>query len=304
MNPRSLALAFATTVLIIASCGREDRKPQRAVNPPDSLIYRRTDVPFTPRFDMPSPSTMQAARSMDEIERLMENGLHEQARKQLDVYLAEGGDHPRAFYLRGRNDYMHGDWALAAPWFEKAVDRSPSYLEPRVMLAYCFLKLERFVAAEGVFAEIDRLLPKAPWGPYGMGIVAHQRGDNARATKLLDDALGRDPRHVPALRVRAELARIANDPMLEQRLLLRHIAEEPTASAFARLGEIAAANQRPQDARRHYERSYDLEADHGTARRLAELATQRGDSAESRRWQQLAGITPQPAAAKGKPGQQ
>jgi tetratricopeptide (TPR) repeat protein len=168
-----------------------------------------------------------------------------------------------------------------------------------VALAQSNLKLKRLAAAENVFGDLDRLAPKMAWGPYGMGAIAAMRGDLKRAVALLDEALGRDPRHAPSLRVRADLAAQAGDVELEERMLGRYLTEVPSAAwAHARLGDLAIRADHLEDARRSFLQAYALQPDATTARRLAELAQRRDDHAEARLWQERAGTLPADAKAK------
>ena len=89
-----------------------------------------------------------------------------------------------------------------------------------------------------------------------------------------------------------------NNPVLEEQLLGRFLALEPdSAWAYARLGELALAANRLDEAQRSFLRSYELEPDNTIARRLAELAQRRDDTVEANRWQERAGTRAAPAAA-------
>jgi tetratricopeptide (TPR) repeat protein len=285
---------LALCVFLLAfACGCTKRDPAYADKSP-SLIPRRGDVPFTPQVEPPSDDTLALSRRIDEINALMERGLFDQAQKQLDDFFAGGESHPRAFFLQGKLHERVGAHEAAIPWYQKAVGASPRWGEPRIHLAQCYHKLNRLAAAEGVFDELDRLMPKSPWGPYGKGLIAKQRGDSPRATTLLDEALARDPKHPNSLRLRAEFARADKDSLLQEQLLRRYLAEEPHDSgAYYELGDIAAAAGRAGEAKRSFTTSYDLEPQLETARRLAELAVMRGDKADARVWQERAGITPE-----------
>lgn len=282
------AAFIALAALSLFGCGKRD--PHYAATTP-GLVYRRNDVAFTPRVASPADNTLALSRRIDAITSLMDQGLFEQAQKRLDEFFAAGETHPRAHFLQGRLFERRGEFEPAIPWFQKAVESSPRWAEPRVHLAQCYYKLNRLVAAEGVFDEIDRLAPQGPWGPYGKGVVANRRGDSARAIMLLDEALAREPRHAPSLRARAELAKGADEAALKENLLRRYLAEEPRdADAHFQLGELAAADGKAVEARRSFLASYDLDSQPATARRLAELALQRGDRAEAKLWQERAGI--------------
>lgn len=279
--------AVALALLLgLAACGDADREPT-----PPGLIPRRADVPFGDARPTVDVGSLAEARRIDEIEKLIDQGLDARAQDRLTIYFADGLRHPRACDLQGRLLVRRGDRAGAVPWFEKAVEASPRWFEPRVRLADCYLKLERLLAAEQVFREIDHLAPKRPWGPYGMAAVAHVRGETQQAIERADEALRRDGDHGPTLRLRAELARVAGDRQLEERLVRRYVAVEPEdAEGIRHLADLDLAAGRPTDARRGYERAWELDRDPTIARRLTELAQARGDAADAARWRERAGL--------------
>jgi tetratricopeptide (TPR) repeat protein len=239
------------------------------------------------------------SRQLDSIQHAMDEGLYESARKQLNALIQDGCQHPTVFYLEAKLLYQQGNFEGALPWCDRAIAASPYWVDPRVVLAQSYIRLKRLAGAENVYGDLDRLAPRLAWGPYGIGVVALMRGDQARATILLDEALHRDPQHAPSLRVRAELAQ-GKDPLLEENLLGRLIALEPdSAWAYARFGELALAENKLDDAHRAFLRSYELEPDVTTARRLAELAQRRDDPTEAKHWQERAGtkVAPPPVPA-------
>lgn len=252
----------------------------------------------------PSVASLQEAQEMDDIRGLMDDGLYDQARTRLTKLLDGGCLHPQAFLLRAQLHYQQGELEQTIPWCNRALEASSWWIEPRLLLAQSFMRLKRLGAAENVLSDLDRLAPKLPWGPYGTGSIAAMRGDFARATTLMDEALQRDPNHVPSLRLRARLAAMNKEPELEERLLGRYLAQVPDSQgAYQRLGELALAGNRLEDARRAFLQSYDLRPLPETARRLAELAQRRGDTAEAQAWQERAGTTGK-ADAKLKPDEQ
>jgi tetratricopeptide (TPR) repeat protein len=271
--------------------------PSAADNFPDPVLRQlarsRWVGPFSPAPGQPSAAAVAEAREVDAIRQLMDDGLYDQVRQRLKALLDGGCRHPEAFLLQARLLYLQSAFADAAPWCDQAIAASPYWIEPRVLLAQCYIRLKRLGAAENVFADIDRLGPKSPWGPFGMGAVAAMRGHHDRAVALLDEALRRDLRHAPSLRGRMELAAQDRQTELEERLLARYLAEEPTSAwAQARQGDLAVAAGRLEDARRAYLRSYELVPQPTIARRLAELAQQRGDEVDASRWQGKAGVAP------------
>ncbi|MBA3701112.1 MAG: tetratricopeptide repeat protein [Planctomycetes bacterium] len=252
----------------------------------------------------PSPASLKEAREMDDIRGLMDDGLYDQARTRLTTLLDAGCLHPQAFLLRAQLYYQQGELEQTIPWCNRALETSSWWLEPRLLLAQTYMRLKRLGAAENVLSDLDRLAPKLPWGPYGTGSIAAMRGDFPRATLLLDEALRRDPDHISSLRLRARLATMNKEPELEERLLGRYLAQVPDSQgAYQRLGELALAGNRLEDARRAFLQSYELRPLPETARRLAELAQRRGDTAEAQEWQERAGTTGK-ATAKPMPDEQ
>ncbi len=258
--------------------------------------------PFRAVAARPTINDLADARHMDAVQQLVDDGLYDQARAQLDGLLGGGFAHPVAFMLKAQLTEQAGDTEAAIPWYDRAIAASPLWFEPRIRLADVFVRLKRLSAADAIFVDIDRLAPQAPWGPYGRGVIAAMSGDAASATKLLDEALARDPQHQPSLETRASLARQAGDTEREATLLNRYIALTPDAGwAYARLGELAAGANRPNDAAQLLTRAYELDPDPATARRLADLAQARGDDPDAARWRRLAGIAAAPAEAPPAP---
>ena len=246
----------------------------------------------------PSPASLAEAQAMDDIRGLMDDGLFDQARTRLTALLDAGCLHPQAFLLRAQLHYQQGELEETIPWCNRALESSSWWLEPRLLLAQTYMRLKRLGAAENVLSDLDRLAPTLPWGPYGTGSIAAMRGDFPRATQLLDEALRRDPDHVSSLRLRARLAAMNKEPELEERLLGQYLAHVPDSQgAYQRLGDLALAANRLEDARRAFLQAYDLRPLPETARRLAELAQRRGETAEAQGWQERAGTTGKANAA-------
>jgi predicted Zn-dependent protease len=235
----------------------------------------------------PSSSTDRdphAAR-VDEASRLLEDGLFDQARVAVDALIADKATHPLVPLMRARLAEHDQDWPACITWARTAVEASPGWGEPRVLLARACLEAGRVGDADAAFADVDRLLPDSPWGPYGRAWVAARRMDQARAGELADEALRRDPDHVPALALRANVARLTGDPALEERLLRRVTAlQDPDADVEARLGELAEGAGRRLDAARAYERAYEIRPSRAIARRRLELARLDGDTAAEALW--------------------
>ena len=305
-----IAVGTCCALVLLTGCGDP---PRAAAAPADKprpttaiptvstrpVVHREDEnarwVLFGSDLRGPSAASLQEAREMDAIQGLMDDGLFDQARLRLTTLLDGGCQHPQAFLLQAQLHYQQGRLDEAIPWCNRALEASSWWIEPRLLLAQCYMRLKRLAAAENVLGDLDRLAPKLPWGPYGTGSIAAMRGDLPRATTLIDEALRRDPNHVPSLRVRAQLAAQGKEPELEEQLLGRYLAQVPDSQwAYSRLGELALAANRLEDARRAFLQSYDLRPMPATARSLAELAQRRGDLAEARAWQERAGTVEHP----------
>jgi len=268
-------------VLVLSACGES----QQRLNERPTWIHRRDTVPFGEALPAPSAATIAQSDRVDALEKLFIDGRDGECRKQLARFFAEGGDHPRAHDLNGRLLILEGKYAEAADAFGRAVAGSPRWLQPRLAQAECFLELKRPQAAASVYAELDRLMPDAPWGPWGMGLIAAQGKDSDRSIALLDEALRRDPEHVPSLLARAGMAERAGDTVREEALLLHASGLDPdNAQTWLRLAALTEADNRLVDAETHLARAFALTRDPRLRERLAQLCDRRGDSAAAARW--------------------
>jgi tetratricopeptide (TPR) repeat protein len=255
----------------------------------------RSRAPIVPLLERPTAIDPREGAAVDEARNLYRAGLYDQARNAANALTSSGSRHPDLLYLQALLAVQAGDHAGAVPWCEQAIAASPLWPEPRIQLAQSWLKLERYAAAESVFSDIERLAPHGPWGPYGVAAIAARRGDLQRATAQVELALERDPDHLPSLGLAAHLAKQAGQARREEELMARIVRLSPDeAGAWARLGELALAANRLEDARRAFERAYGYEARTGWAKALAELAQRRGDPAEAARWRRAAGQTTAP----------
>lgn len=242
------------------------------------------------RADTPDLSSdLEQARMMDTIEDLIALGDIAEARQALRAALDQGLENPRAQHLAGRLAQATGDHAEATERYARAVAASPGWLEPRVALAEAYLRSGRPEAADSVFAEVDRLHPEQPVGPYGRGIIARQRERFDAADAFLDEALARDPSFAPALRLRAYSAEQAGDRERQRSLLLRYLQVHPDDhQAHFDLGANNEASGRLEDAKHAFTRSWRLQPSRDTARRLADLAARQGQEQAAEQWRQRA----------------
>jgi len=250
----------------------------------------RSRAPNVPLLDRPAAIDKREGDAVDAARTLYRSGLYDKARVAAAELSANGSRHPDLLYLQAMLATQAGDFAGAVPWCEQAIAASPLWAEPRILLAQSWLKLERFAAAESVFDDIERLAPRGPWGPYGVAAIAAQRGDLGRAATQVEVALERDPDHLPSIGLAAHLAKQSGNAKREEEMMARIVRLTPDeAGAWARLGELAQAANRLEDARRAYERAYGYEARTSWAKALADLAQRRGDLNEAARWRRAAG---------------
>lgn len=261
---KSSALAFA--VLLLAACAGAQR--------PAALWRPHAAAGTDPH-----------AAQVETASQLLDDGLYDRARSEVEALLAADAVHPLLPFLRARLAAHDQDWPGCIVWARRAVEASPGWGEPRVLLARACLEAERIGDADAAFADVDRLLPDSPWGPYGRAWVASRRLDQARAAGLADEALRRDPDHLPSLALRAGVARLAGDSQVEERLLRRLAGlASDDAGVWLRLGELAEADGRRLDAARAYERSWELRPGPAAARRRLDLARLAGDAAAEALW--------------------
>ncbi len=295
--------ALALTLALSSACasrtpptGTEVEPPRPVQGQPVFFLEGGHAVnPFVTLGPRPAAVDLAEARKVDELSALVQDGLFDQAREQCAALLAGGSRHPVVLLYKAELTSQAGDDAGAIPWYEQAIAASPRWPEPRVRLAATYLDLQRYANADAIYADIERIVPESPWGPYGRGIVAARRNDLAASARWCDIALDRDPEHQPALSLRARLAQQAGDTVHEAPLLHRLTTLDPNAGwAYTRLGEIAVTDRRPSDAQRYYTRAWDLDRDPATARALADLAQADGDTPAATTWRHRAGIAPAP----------
>lgn len=273
-------------LLLLTACGQQEQR----INESRPWIHRRDDVPFAETAPKPSDARIADADAVDALEKLFNEGRDGECRKRLAEYFAQGGDHPRAHELNGRLLALDRQFEGAIAAFNRAVAGSPRWIQPRLALADCYVELDRLGAAASVYAELDRLMPQAPWGPWGQGLIAARAERRDQAIAFLDEALRRDADHPPSLRLRAWVAIQEGDAGFAEALLLRYTAQvtdDPVA--WTQLGDLAETGNRLIDAETHLGRAYDLAPSPKLARRIAQICERRGDLATAAAWTARAG---------------
>lgn len=236
----------------------------------------------------PNTQAINHASTMDSIQAQLDKGDIERAQTALTKAFNDGYEHPMAFYLQGRIYLAQSNKNSAAnsiPWFEKAIAASPAWIEPRLLLAQACIADKRLRRAEQLFEELNALLPEGATGPYGLGLIDMIDGKDDQAVIHFDEALKRNPNYGPALMNRASIAGKRGDHTYQRELLERYIALDPVNSqAHFAIGVLFHKLNRLNDATRSFKRSYELNPDTETARRLADLAIQKQDEEEQKYW--------------------
>jgi tetratricopeptide (TPR) repeat protein len=249
----------------------------------DPLSGRRLDASL-------DETSKEEAKRIDAVRRLYRDGLYDQARVGADRLLADGIAHPELLQLKAELLAQAGDSEGAVVWAQKAVDRSPRWVDPRILMARSYLALGRHAAADAVFADLERLYVDGPWGAYGRGLVASIQGDHQAAARWYDKALGKNHDHVPSLLGRARTARVLGETARERDCLARVVEQDPSnLGARLRLADLALAAGRLDDARSLLAAAYELAPQSELAGRLADLAQQRGDAEDAALWRARAG---------------
>ena len=223
-------LALSLLLLVVAGC--DGRAPDQA--------------PITAQ----TSATLALAERIDGARRLADSGLATRAEAAVDALLADGVAHPTVLHLKARLLADRGDSAGAITWCDRTIAAAPLWTDPRVLLARCYLRIDRPAAAASVYADLDRLVPKSAWGPYGQGAIALMRNDVATARRYADVALSREPDQADVLTLGAAVARAEKDAVREAAMLERLVVRSPRdGDAMVRLGELSAAAGRDLEAR-------------------------------------------------------
>ncbi len=266
------------------------------------LMLQACGNPFVRESKYPelSADTRAQAKRMDVIEQAINEGNYSEAQTALDQAIAEGYNHPRVAYFRGRllsQDNTPAGHERSILWFRKAIERSPGWPEPRIHLAQAYIRTSRLAAATTAFSNIDTMFPKHPAGSYGKAYVAFLSDDNNEADQFIREALQRQADYAPALQLGARIAAMLGDTNRQETLLQRYLLYQPTeASAWISLAQIARGRNHLIEAERLFLRAYNLHPDQTIAAQLADLARQQNDTDAAAHWDTLSGQKPQAEA--------
>ena len=230
--------------------------------------------------------SLDNAARMDRVQNLLADGFYDDAREELNLIIADGQQHPRAFFMLGEISAYQEHYEEALNWLERSIQMAPTWPAPRLLQARVYIELKRLAAAKQIFASFEDLFPRHPAGPYGRGWIALLNNQPVEAAAAFTESLQRNPNFHPAIAGRARLARAQGDTRLERELLGRFIYLRPMDPfGHRRMAQIDLEDGLLVSAKRGFERSYQLSPNRETAESLRQIAIQLGDNASAQMWE-------------------
>jgi tetratricopeptide (TPR) repeat protein len=124
-------------------------------------------------------------------------GRNDWAQPALERLVAADPGNAEYRYWLGRIAYDAGKYAAAIARFDEAIARDPHFMRAHDNLGLCYEMLDDPAKALEHYREANRLnrdaASKSPWPPTNLGMLLRQRGDQAEARALFDEALRYDP---------------------------------------------------------------------------------------------------------------
>ena len=105
---------------------------------------------------------------------------------------------PLVFAYYGNALMASGDPEAAIPELRHALELQGDLKLARVQLGHALARLGRYTEAEAEFRLLDKQNPRAPEGPYNLGIIQMYRGQPGEAAPLFREAFQRDRRSYTA----------------------------------------------------------------------------------------------------------
>ncbi len=103
-----------------------------------------------------------------------------------------GGD-PYDELANAKRFFREGNYGLAERYFRRAAESSPRDAEAWLGLAASYDRLKRFNLADRAYAQVLRLIGPTPEVLNNIGYSYMLRGDYARASQKLREAIAKDP---------------------------------------------------------------------------------------------------------------
>jgi tetratricopeptide (TPR) repeat protein len=210
---------------------------------------------------------------------LLTSGSLDEARQQCQSILLDDERNANALAMLGNISRRQGDHLASLAYFEQAVASDPASLTLKSEMANSLRLLERF--DEAALALFANLAADPLHGPslIGLGLINRRRGENLAAAFFLKLAAKNDPAnvdlHCEVARTLTDLGRLEAAEAAYGETLERNPRHAP---ALRGLAQIAKQQGRPDDARAALTRA--LEAapdDYEAALGIAELAVLGGD---------------------------
>jgi tetratricopeptide (TPR) repeat protein len=124
-------------------------------------------------------------------------GRADWAQPELERLMAADPGNAEYRYWLGRLAYDAGKYAAAITRFEEALARDPGLMRAHDNLGLCYEMLDDPAKAIEHYREAIRLnhqaTTKSPWPSTNLGILLRQRGEQAEARALFEEALKYDP---------------------------------------------------------------------------------------------------------------
>lgn len=183
---------------------------------------------------------------MSEVQVRIRNRQFKEAKTAAERAIAISGGSADTLYLLGSVDHAQGNAKGALEAYERALRKNPEHSEALIARAGLRVDQGRLDDALRDIAEVRRLTPSDPRGPYLAGQIASRRGDSQAAKAAMADVTGiLDPvpldflRYKPQLMVLGGLAHYALGQNEKARPYLESVVrQQPTSPVAKLLGQI------------------------------------------------------------------
>jgi tetratricopeptide (TPR) repeat protein len=202
----------------------------------------------------------------------------ERAEGQLKKVLERYPDYQPAQLLMGRVLFEGQKITRAKGFLQRAIKLKPTDPDPYLVLTQLWLDQNKLDEAMKVVDQLGVAVPGEPVGFRRLGLALAERGDGARAERLLTRAVERDPGDLEAWGTLAKIYEASNRLTKAIEALERAIERDPeNRELLLSAGRIALRLDRESDARAYFEQLLSLGRDPEWAVKVAfsYLATHR-----------------------------
>jgi len=185
--------------------------------------------------------------------------------------------------LRAEISRARGETDLALSSYRALAENDPTFVEPRLAIAWIQFEKGDLAASEQAFAEVARIDPHSAEALTGAGALFWKRGEREQAGELLAQAVARDPSNAAAHRYLGRLRLDQGDaPGAVGELVEAKRLDPRAVSTLAWLGEAYLAQGRADEADVQLEEALRLAGDSPEAREVgvqrAALLLERGQT--------------------------